>query len=176
MRIDNTTNNQCLWDRYNGVKGGRHNKHSMAMECLLLIYFIETWQTSGFHCHGMSCIYILYCVIIYMYRKYSWLWYLTAGLPKAVAWARPGQSQAMIGGFGSAQDFSRPKPPQAKPKLGLLGQAGDRTEKCICTDIAILAYYFCKFNLFALLNEITSWYLIKDWSRNKIPTAVNTSQ
>ena len=38
----------------------------------------------------------------------------------------------------------------------------DRTEKCICTDIAILAYYFRKFNLFALLNEITSQYLIKD--------------
>ena len=37
----------------------------------------------------------------------------------------------------------------------------DRTEKCICTDIAILAYYFCKFDLFALLNEITSQYLIK---------------
>jgi hypothetical protein len=41
-----------------------------------------------------------------------------------VAWAGPGQSQAVSGGFDSAQDFRRPKPPQAKPKPGLLGQAG----------------------------------------------------
>ena len=72
----------------------RHDEHSIAMECL-------------------SCIDIFYCVIIY---------HVTAGLPKAVAWAEPCQSQAMIGSFGLAQDFSRPKPPQAKPKPGLLGQ------------------------------------------------------
>jgi hypothetical protein len=36
-------------------------------------------------------------------------------MPKAMAWARPGQGQAMSGSFGLAQVLSRPKPPQAKP-------------------------------------------------------------
>ena len=45
-------------------------------------------------------------------------------LPKAMAWAKPGQGQAVSGGFGLAQLLRKPKPPQAKPKPGLLGQAG----------------------------------------------------
>src|SRR5258708_5712197 len=43
---------------------------------------------------------------------------------KATAWARPSQGQAMKDGFGLACDFMKPKLLQAKPKLGLLGQAG----------------------------------------------------
>jgi hypothetical protein len=45
-------------------------------------------------------------------------------LPKAGAWAKPGQGQAVSGGFGPAQVSRKPKPPRAKPKPGLLGQAG----------------------------------------------------
>jgi hypothetical protein len=54
-----------------------------------------------------------------------------------MAWARPGQGQAMSGSFGSAQVLSRPKPPQAKPKLGLLGQAGPE-HHYLCTRIMLL--------------------------------------
>jgi hypothetical protein len=39
-------------------------------------------------------------------------------MPKAMAWAGPGQSQAISGSFGSGQDFSRPSQSQgfwAKP-------------------------------------------------------------
>ena len=38
--------------------------------------------------------------------------------------AGPGQSQAVIDGFGLAWGLTKPEPPQAKPKLGLSGQAG----------------------------------------------------
>ena len=31
--------------------------------------------------------------------------------------------KALVGGFGLAQGFAKPKPPKAKPKPGLLGQA-----------------------------------------------------
>jgi hypothetical protein len=44
-------------------------------------------------------------------------------MTKALAQAKPSQSQAPVEGFGLAWEFSKPKPPQAKPKLGLLGQA-----------------------------------------------------
>jgi hypothetical protein len=37
-------------------------------------------------------------------------------MPKAAAWANPGQGQAVSGGFGLAQHLRKPKP-------GLLGQA-----------------------------------------------------
>ena len=43
-------------------------------------------------------------------------WYFILGLPKAAAWAKPSQGQAMIGGFGLAQLLGKPKP-------WLLGQA-----------------------------------------------------
>jgi len=45
-------------------------------------------------------------------------------VPKAAAWAKPSQSQAPSRGFGPAQGFTKPEPPKAKPKPGLLGQAG----------------------------------------------------
>ncbi|KAH0588451.1 hypothetical protein H2248_004293 [Termitomyces sp. 'cryptogamus'] len=45
-------------------------------------------------------------------------------LLQATAWAKRSQSQAAIGGLGSAQCWSEPEPPQARPKPGLLGQAG----------------------------------------------------
>jgi hypothetical protein len=45
-------------------------------------------------------------------------------MTKALAQAKPSQSQALVEGFGLAWEFSKPKPPQAKPKPGLLGQAG----------------------------------------------------
>jgi hypothetical protein len=44
--------------------------------------------------------------------------------PNKAAWAKPGQGQAVFGGFGLAQKLRKPKPPQARPKPGLLGQAG----------------------------------------------------
>jgi hypothetical protein len=44
--------------------------------------------------------------------------------PKAAAWAKPSQGQAVFKGFGLAWDFKKPKPPQARPKPGLSGQAG----------------------------------------------------
>ena len=43
---------------------------------------------------------------------------------KAGAQAEPGQSQAVIDGFGLAWGLTKPEPPQAKPKPGLSGQAG----------------------------------------------------
>jgi len=43
---------------------------------------------------------------------------------KAAAWAGPSQGQAVKDGFGPAHDFTKPKLLQAKPKLGLSGQAG----------------------------------------------------
>ena len=43
---------------------------------------------------------------------------------KARAQAGPGQSQAVIDGFGLAWGLTKPEPPQAKPKPGLSGQAG----------------------------------------------------
>src|SRR5882757_7598982 len=42
---------------------------------------------------------------------------------KALAQAKPSQSQALVGGFGLAWDFRKPKPPQARPKPGLPGQS-----------------------------------------------------
>ena len=42
---------------------------------------------------------------------------------KVGAQARPGQSQAVIDGFGLAWGLTKPEPPQAKPKPGLSGQA-----------------------------------------------------
>jgi hypothetical protein len=41
-----------------------------------------------------------------------------------VAWAEPGQGQAVSGGFGSAHILTKPEPAQAEPKPRLLGQAG----------------------------------------------------
>ena len=52
------------------------------------------------------------------------MYFLKISLAKAVALAKPGQGQAVCGSFGLAHDFSGPKPLQAKPKPGLLGQAG----------------------------------------------------
>ena len=52
------------------------------------------------------------------------MYFLKISLAKAVALAKLGQGQAVCGGFGLAHDFSGPKPLQAKPKPGLLGQAG----------------------------------------------------
>jgi len=49
---------------------------------------------------------------------------------KALAQAKPSQSQAPIYGFGLAWGFRKPKPPQARPKLGLSGQAGPCTALC----------------------------------------------
>jgi len=40
-----------------------------------------------------------------------------------VAQAKPSRSQAMVDGFGLAWGFRKPKLPQARPKLGLSGQA-----------------------------------------------------
>ena len=42
---------------------------------------------------------------------------------KATAWARPSQGQALVDGFGLACVLRKPKPPQAKPKPQLWGQA-----------------------------------------------------
>jgi hypothetical protein len=47
-------------------------------------------------------------------------------LHKAVAWAKPSQGQAVpvcgASGFGLAQTLKKPKPPQARPKPGLLAR------------------------------------------------------
>jgi hypothetical protein len=43
-------------------------------------------------------------------------------MTKALAQAKPSQSQAVVEDFGLPWEFSKTKPPQAKPKPGLLGQ------------------------------------------------------
>jgi hypothetical protein len=47
-----------------------------------------------------------------------------ACISKALAQAKPSQSQAPFNGFGLAWVFRKPKLSQARPKLGLSGQAG----------------------------------------------------
>jgi hypothetical protein len=42
---------------------------------------------------------------------------------KAMAWAKPSRSQAVSGSFGLAWGLRKPKLSQARPKLGLSGQA-----------------------------------------------------
>ena len=49
-----------------------------------------------------------------------------------MAWAKPSQGQAVVDGFGLAQDFRRPKPPQARPKPWLSGQAGPEYHYVAC--------------------------------------------
>ncbi len=48
-------------------------------------------------------------------------------MPKALAWAKARPSQARLLAFGPAHDFLKPKPPKARPKPGLSGQAGAGT-------------------------------------------------
>ena len=63
-----------------------------------------------------------------------------------MAWAKSSQSQALVDSFGLAWGLKKPKLPQAKPKLGLLSQAGPEqhytvTQKTICM--------FDKFDLYS---------------------------
>ncbi|KAI0289156.1 hypothetical protein B0F90DRAFT_1826691 [Multifurca ochricompacta] len=58
------------------------------------------------------------------FQQHIQLYVIKFSLPKAAAWAKPGQGQAVCDGFGSAQTLGKPEPPQAKPKPRLLGQAG----------------------------------------------------
>ena len=46
---------------------------------------------------------------------------------KAPAWAKARPSQAQLLAFGPAHNFLKPKPPKARPKPGLSGQAGAST-------------------------------------------------
>ena len=46
-------------------------------------------------------------------------WKNCISLPKAAAWAKPSWSQASTGGFGLAQIFAKPEPPQARPSQAL---------------------------------------------------------
>jgi Endonuclease-reverse transcriptase len=47
-----------------------------------------------------------------------------------VAWAKPSRGQAAVEGFGLAWDFRKPRPPQARPKPRLSGQAGPEHHYC----------------------------------------------
>ena len=47
--------------------------------------------------------------------------------PKAPAWAKAKPSQAWLLAFGPAHNFLKPRPPKARPKPGLSGQAGAGT-------------------------------------------------
>jgi hypothetical protein len=62
----------------------------------------------------------MYYIIFYSY----FIVHCSKSCIKAAAWAKPSQGQAVFGGFGLAWGLRKPKPARAKPKPGLLGQAG----------------------------------------------------
>src|SRR6266567_3510729 len=55
-------------------------------------------------------------------------------MPKAPAWAKAKPSQARLLALGPAHDFPKPKPPKARPKPGLPGQAGAVTSLVVVDD------------------------------------------
>src|SRR6266567_1807014 len=56
-------------------------------------------------------------------------------MPKAPAWAKAKPSQARLLALGPAHDFPKPKPPKARPKPGLPGQAGAVTSLVVVDNV-----------------------------------------
>ena len=69
----------------------------------------------------LGCWYVFFLKLLFL--LFNLTFYSFIGT-KAAAWAKPSRSQAVTGGFGLAWGLTKPKPPQARPKPRLPGQAG----------------------------------------------------
>ena len=102
------------WQGGDRTKGMMHRSYFILPSHLLVLYSI--WYSTTMHMF-MIC------------SPQTIKWWCTVCEnsflhTKAMAWAKPSQSQAVSGGFGLAWGLRKPKLPQARPKPGFSGQAG----------------------------------------------------